>query len=333
MLRYLILTILLSVTIPVLAQESSAYQTAIDYSNAHRADALLIYRDGELLVETYNRRYDSNEPHRLNSGTKSFTCAIAVAAIQDGLITSFDERISNTITEWQGDPQRENITLRDTLSLTSGLEGGIFGFRRADDWYAQALETDLIGTPGEQFAYGPVNFFVFGEVMQRKLSGETVTDYLDRRIFQPIGITGITFDRDNDGNPDLAGGGYGTARQWAKFGHLILNQGVWEGVPVLDSELLNECFYGTQANPNYGLSFWLGYDGQQFESTDMVRRNADIPELPADAVLGQPDIIFASGANHQLLYVIPALDMVIVRFGRRAQGWNDSEFLSLVTEG
>jgi len=45
------------------------------------------------------------------------------------------------------------------------------------------------------------------------------------------------------------------------------------------------------------------------------------------------DVIFASGANHQLLYVIPALDMVIVRFGRRTQDWNDSEFLSRVTEG
>ena len=80
------------------------------------------------------------------------------------------------------------------------------------------------------------------------------------------------------------------------------------------------------------------YDGQQFESTDMVRRNAETPEFPADAVLGQPDVIFASGANHQLLYVIPALDMVIVRFGRRTQDWRtqdwtDSEFLRLVTEG
>lgn len=99
------------------------HRLAAAYSAQHRGIALLVMVDGQILFEDYPGRGHPNRAHELASGTKSFSGVMAVAAVQDGLL-SLEEPLAQTLTEWQGDPWRSQINLSQLLHLTSGIPGG-----------------------------------------------------------------------------------------------------------------------------------------------------------------------------------------------------------------
>jgi CubicO group peptidase (beta-lactamase class C family) len=183
---------------------------------------------------------------------------------------------------------------------------------------------------GERFQYGPTPYQIFGEVMRRKLvaAGKDgdVLAYLRTRLLDPIGLTVGRWQRGRDGNPLLPHGAYLTAREWAKFGQLVLQDGVWNGRQLLPRGFEKELFPGTRANPAYGLTWWLGVD-----VPPDVRR--DIRQLGSNlqGVAGVPElkgIVMAAGALKQRLYVLPELDLVVVRLGRSGpRQFDDGEFL------
>jgi len=318
----------------VSAQESATgslnFEAAAAFSAEDRGDAVVVMIGGEIVFEEYQNDYDPDVPHILASGTKSFSCAIAVAAIEDGLIASLDERAADTITEWSGDEQRSLITIRQLLSLTSGLQNSEpSAARNEEDMFADAVDAPLFAEPGEIFQYGPTNFFVFGEIMRRKLGDEPLSDYVQRRLFDPIGLEVGHWGADNAGNPDLAGGLWLTPEEWLKYGQLVLEGGQWQGAQILDPALLAECFTGTQANPHYGLTWWLSYDLTDVPPP-MTRQSPEPGILPDGVTLGEtmPEIIFAGGAFGQRMYLFPARDTIVLRLGRQRGNFDDSAFLS-----
>lgn len=128
---------------------------------------------GEKIVfEDYQNGHRADEPWMLASGTKSFSGVMLAAAIEDKLVKSFDEKVSDTITEWKTDPWKSKITIRQLLSLTSGMDGGQIG---RVPTYAEAITKTLEADPGTRFEYGPVPFQIFGELMTRKLKPKKKT--------------------------------------------------------------------------------------------------------------------------------------------------------------
>lgn len=321
--------------LPVFAQsDDSPYRLAADYSRIHNGGAFVVYEAGELVFEEYHNGYEGVRLHVLASGTKSFVCALAGAAVDDGILT-LDERVSDTLTEWQADPEREAITIRQVLSLTSGLWGAeeVLQGQITPDKAATALRVPVMFAPGERFQYGPSNYYIFGELLRRKLDGEDVVAYLQRRVFDPIGLTNILIVRDKADNPNLAAGGATTAREWAKYGLLILNEGVWDGEQILSGDTLRECFMGTNANPYYGLTFWLQYDPENLVELEPLALESPEPSpLPDEIVPGdtQPRILIAAGAGKQRLYIIPERDLVVVRLALQDPTFSDADLLTLI---
>lgn len=168
-------------------QHADNYRAAADYSKSVRGLSLLVIRNGKVVFEEYHNGHSSSEKHMLASGTKSFSGVMCAAAIEDGLINSLDEQVSETIVEWKNDRRKSQITIRELLSLTSGIETGPNG---RPPKYSDAVKFDTRFDPGTTFEYGPVPFQIFGEVMRRKLASrnESVLDYLKQRIFVPIGL-------------------------------------------------------------------------------------------------------------------------------------------------
>lgn len=287
----------------------SRFQPAAEYLRSCNGHALLVYRDGQLVFEEYFHGHTRDQPHRLASGTKSFVGVLAVMAASDGLL-KLDEHVADTLTEWQADARKSQITIRQLLTLSSGIAGGevgdVPGYREA----VRLAEAKF--PPGEKFQYGPVPFQCFGELLRRKLEPrkETVETYLHRRLLDPIGLKPSAWRKDTDGNPNLPSGALLTAREWAKFGQLALNQGAWEGKQLVSEKLLTECFRGTKAHPTYGLTFWLNA--------------AD--ERPRDLVM-------AAGAGKQKLYLIPSQRLLIVQFAEATRRFQERELLRLVMEG
>lgn len=193
--------------VPVRAQEQARYRAAADYSREQRGDAVLVMKGDRVVFEEYQNGYDGRRPHMLASGTESFSCALAAAALEDGLLTSWDEPAARTLTEWAGDPRRSRTTVRHLLDLSSGLAPSqeLLQGPRVGNKNLAALSIPLLSAPGERFRYGPSHYYAFGELMRRRLEprGEGVLAYLERRVFNPIRMQTGRWAQDSAGNPNL----------------------------------------------------------------------------------------------------------------------------------
>jgi CubicO group peptidase (beta-lactamase class C family) len=201
------------------------YRRAAQYSEANNGRAMVVMRSGQVVFESYYPGVNPERGRFLASGTKSFSCAIALLGMQDGLL-NLDEPVANTIVGWRLHPQKSQITIRQLLNLTSGITGGE---SQIIPTYADAIRAPLTAAPGERFQYGPIPFQIFGEVMRRKLEArgiaKTPLEYLNLRLLQPIGLKYDRWTRGQDGQPRLPSGAMISAREWAKYGVLILNRG------------------------------------------------------------------------------------------------------------
>ncbi len=313
MLASLAASILTLSTAPSAAQLAEASK----YSADHNGISFLVLFQDKVIGENYPNRGSANNASELASGTKSFTGIMALCAQQQGLL-KLDERASETITEWKDGPKKD-VTIRQLLSLTSGIPGGkgVMAGGRVPS-YSEAIQLDSKFAPGTRFQYGPTPFMCFGEIMRRKLlpKKESVTEFMERTIFKPLGMSHGIWRKDTDGNPHMPSGAHFTAREWAKLGTMVIH----DGKGVLKPGTIETLMHGTKANPSYGISWWLPSQGGV--KPDGFRKWNWPSGLPQD-------VWVAAGAGGQRLYVIPSRDLVVVRQAtiRLADTFDDGDFL------
>jgi CubicO group peptidase (beta-lactamase class C family) len=266
-------------------------EAALAYAERHVLHGLAIDVAGTLVFERYANGYDAEKPHALYSGTKSFWGVTAAAAHDDGLL-DLDETVAQSIPEWAADARRARVTLRQLLALTSGI--GFGGLGSAVPPYDKAIATPIKDEPGQKFTYGGIPLQVFGAVLARKLASRRLTphEYLRARLLDPIGLNVGSWRSLKDGTQPLPTGAFISAREWRKFGRFVLEGGRWNGKALVRETSLAPCFIGSNANPRYGLGWWL--------------RPIDLPA----------GIVHASGAGGQAMYVIPSERAVVVKFGQ-----------------
>jgi CubicO group peptidase (beta-lactamase class C family) len=315
------------------ALNAASMKAAAEYSAARRGVALLVIQNGQTIFESYPRNHSAEEGHKIYSGTKGFWVLAALAAEEEGILR-LDERVADTIEEWRSDDRKKQITIRQLLDFTSGLEPmSLLHGDTVADRDAVALRLPVVARPGERFIYGPASLQVFDELFRRKLafSRETPTGYLERKVLGPLGLGPQEYKRDRAGNPLLATGFRMTAQQWSRMGRLILSG----GAPVLSQRSLSQSLRGTNANPAFGMGFWnnrsAGPNAREFDIEDMLEHDWWKQEwrdtcLCRDAPV---DTIASIGSGYQRLIVIPSMDLVIVRLGKNAR-FSDGEFLRIL---
>ena len=248
--------ILTTLLVGVIASESRndpRFHAAGEFSEKARGIAMLVLLDGKVVFEAYSNGGAAMRATELASGTKSFSGVLALCAVEDGLL-QLDEKASDTLTEWRDDPARRDITIRQILTLTSGIPGGESALTTGRvPSYAEAIAIKAVAAPGRKFSYGPNPFQIFGEILRRKLTArdETVTQYLARKILDPLGIKPARWRLAATGQPNLPSGAALTARDWAKFGEAIR----LDAKGILPAGKVAGCFRGTEANPGYGLTW------------------------------------------------------------------------------
>jgi CubicO group peptidase (beta-lactamase class C family) len=307
------------------------YQLAAEYSAARSGHVLLVLQDEAVVLEAGQNGHAPDEPHPLHSASESFWGLLAVAADSDGLL-DIDEPVTLTIGEFEGHPWKRDIRIRQLLHFTSGLEPGVHALRpdRTPNLYERAIALEMVSRPAERFQYGPSHLFVFAEVLRRKLAsqGDDPLDYLKERILDRIGLAVARWDRDDAGNPDVAFGANLRAREWAKLGILLKNRGVWQGETAVAPEAVEAVLQGSAASPEFGLALWRNVSRD--EAGGNRSRSVPAATFYPD---GLPDMVVAAGVGNQRLYVIPSLDLVVVRFGEIDRRWRDQEFLGRLVEG
>lgn len=321
--------------------DSAGCREAIAVSTSQAGLSVLVLRDGRIICEDYANGGGVDKGHEIWSGTKSFTGIAAAIMVKDGML-SLDERVSDTIAEWKSDPVKSTVTIRQLLSLTSGIgnEGQPGG--RAPG-YAKAIATGFTAKPGELFQYGPQSFQVFGELMQRKLKARGLEPdsraFMKSRILDPIGMVWTDWRRTPEGDALMPQGSSFTAREWSKFGEFIRAGGVANGKMLVDPKAFKELFIGTKANPAYGISWWLPNATNAPDvvtaSIDLVRHSTELPR----------DMVIAGGAGNQRMFIVPSCKLTVVRqaefdpaaalaagggdraAARRERTWSDFNFL------
>jgi len=311
----------------VTAPDRARCEAAAAYSESHGGQAMVVLHDGKVVFERFANGGASDRRQMLASGSKSFVGVAAAAAVEDGLLR-LDDRACEALTEWRTDPRKSRITYRHLLSLTSGLTpAGVGASVRGPAWDA-VVAMPAVAEPGERFAYGAFHLIAFACALERRLKGETFEAYLKRRILDPLGITLEWRFRCADGRPQVGGGAFMTARDWATFGEWMRQGGRWKGRQIVARERLAECLRGTEQNPAYGLTWWLCKPVPQdlLRSIPLLRR--EMGDITGSGWLPD-DLYLAAGAGKQRLYVLPSLRLVVVRMGGLvgSLGFRDTEFL------
>jgi CubicO group peptidase (beta-lactamase class C family) len=300
-------------------------RAAAAFSAGQGGKSFIAIQNGQTVFEQ-----NAGEPRKIYSGTKAFWNLAALAAAEDCLLT-LDERVSATIPAWRNDPRKARVTIRQLLDFSCGLDPVFYLHNNnPGDRDRIAIGAPIVASPGSAFIYGPSALQVFHQVLKEKLRGESPTHYLERRVLHRLGLGSQRYLTDSAGNPLLAAGWYLSAREWARLGQLVLAG----GAPVVTPGSLGQCWRGSPANRAFSLGWWnnrAAPGGREFDFEDMLvpkwqRQNWSGAVLCRDA---PNDLVACVGSGYQRLYVIPSLNLVVVRQSAGGR-FSDARFLRVL---
>jgi CubicO group peptidase (beta-lactamase class C family) len=301
----------------------------------HLIHSLLIVKDGALVFEEYfdgrdvdffgedlllgdtlnlvERHFTRDDLHHCASVTKSVTSQVFGIAMDRGHISGTDATMFSFFPDYAylRSPEKDQISVRDMLSMTSGLpfdentypiaddRNDAFQLYFSEDPIAFVLSQDVAYPPGTTYQYNSGTTVLLGEII-RRAAGESLTSYAEEHLFSPLGIHSYEWARmpEAPGVSYGAGGLYLRPRDMAKIGQLMLQDGAWAGRPVLSSEWVRRSVTeeimvldGGDAE-GYGFQWKLGR-------------------------FGGTDAYWAAGWGGQYIVVFPDQDLVFVQTGGR----------------
>ena len=259
---------------------------AMDYAfqDGNFTGAVIVIRNGYIVAERYADDRMATDLVTSWSVAKSFTSALIGKALDEGLISSLDQQVSEFIPAWK-DSDKEVITLRQLMTVKTALElldGG--DFYGEEDQLQVSIDRNLIGQPGEQlYTYSNSDVMLAGEVV-RSSTSMTPKTYLDQKIGSVIRFSGEWW-QDTKGHILTYCCLDSTARDFGRFGLLFARNGEWEGQEVLSDSWITEST-APALSGQYGFYWW-----------------------PA------PNTGFtALGVQGQIVAVYPVEDLVMMRF-------------------
>lgn len=274
--------------------------------------AFLIVDNDELVYERYVGGADPDARQTSFSVAKSFVSTLVGIAIDEGLIASVDDPVTNYIPELaERDPRFERISLRHLLTMTSGIryEEQPLPLPWGDDvntYYGTDLrdlaltETEILGPPGGAWLYNNYNPLLLGLVLERA-TGMSVSEYMATRLWQPLGAEADatwSLDSKDSGFEKMESGVNATPADYARFGQLFLHDGEQNGTRIVSKDWVREATTTETSGAPAG-NYYFADNYQYFWWIDTVR----------------PGRFYALGNFGQYIYVAPDAGTVIVRNG------------------
>ena len=264
--------------------------------------AFVVLHKGDIVAERYDNGITRETQLLSWSMGKSFTNALAGIMAKDSLV---DIHAPMDIPQWQADG-RKDITLSDLMQMQSGLEWNEdYGNRsdvnlmlhREEDMGLYALSKPLEHEPGTFWYYSSGSTNIVMRYLRGKFpSDEAFLTYMRERLFAPLAIANPHFEPDMSGTPVGSSYLYVTARDFARFGQLFLDDGC-----IGSQRILPEGWVDYTVSPasgsegGYGAFFWLN-------------RNNSYPDAPED-------MFSCNGHDGQMIFIIPSKELVVVILG------------------
>ena len=286
---------------------SDAVRRLVDFGAENNMDSLLVVRHGKLVVDAYYAPYRAGMKHLINSATKGVTATLTGIAIQDGLLKTVQQPIMDFFpaqTAARRDTNQKAITLEHLLDMTSGIDWkepldglpeSMFQMGRSPDWTAFILDRPMAHPPGTTFNYNSGNSQLLSNVLTQATGGSAEA-FARKRLFGPLGITDVLWQKDPQGHSTGGFGLYMHPRDMAKIGYLYLHSGTWQDQQLLPPQWSYKVFHpivdmgmGDKPTFRYANGWW------------------SIPER---------NVYMAVGFHRQLIMVLPKQDLVVVTTGR-----------------
>ena len=295
---------------------------------AHRTTGLILVRRGRIALEWYAAEWSADRPHGTASMAKALVGGVSLAlAMNDGRISP-DDPASKYIPGWSADPRKSRITIRELATHTSGIADaeqdgipheqlpgwkGDFWKRVPDPFSIAVRQAPVMFEPGTQYAYSNPGMAALAYAVTAALRGGDIRTLLKERVLDPLGVPerhwsiGYGQAYEVDGLKLYAnwGGATFTARAAARVGQLMMLQGRWNGRELIRRDVVKQVLTDqgmprpprgpADPAPASGLAWYTNTDGVW-------------PEAPRDAFAG-------AGAQHQVIVVVPSLDLIVVRNG------------------
>jgi len=306
--------------------DSAALEATLDWAfddealeRPQNTRGVVVVHRGRLVAERYADGWGPYTPQISWSMGKSIASALTGVLVEQGEYAPDDPA---PVPEWQGpeDPRR-NIRIVDLLRMSSGLDFDNFGLDPDASYVAanehfriyfdgvnvhlHAINQPQRYEPGAVWRYrnsDPLSLMYIARRAVEARGGDFLT-FPQRQLFDRVGMRSMVLETDAWGNFIVTGYDFGGSRDWARFGLLHLNDGVWEGERVLPegwSELVSTPAPG-DGSRGYGGLFWLN-------------RGGAMEGVPADAY-------WAAGYMGQRTLIVPSRDLVVVRQGPSPGGF------------
>lgn len=271
------------------------------FAPGKNTQGVVVVHRGEIVAEWYAPGAGPDSWAGSWSMAKSFTSATVGIAIDQGKIRSVDEPMATYLPEWAGGVHKD-VKIRDVLQMSSGLQWDeAYDNIESDidkmvltqpDQLAFAADRPQANEPGKVFSYSSGDTMLLSGVVQQA-TGRPLAEFAKRNLLDRIGIQKIDWWR------DVAGHTLGyccidtTSRDFARLGLLYLRGGRWGDQQVVPAQWVKDSVRpAEQSKGEYGYQWWT----------------FDVPGVPSD-------MFAAIGVDEQYIYVVPSLDLVVVRNG------------------
>jgi CubicO group peptidase (beta-lactamase class C family) len=276
--------------------------------------AIVVIDHGRLVAERYSMGFSATSPLLGWSMTKSVLAGLVGIFIKEGQLTL--DRSAGWSDAHDG---RERIRIADLLSMTSGLRfnegyGAVSDITRMlylqPDTAGFARNQPLEHPPGEVWSYSSGSANILSRIVQDS-AGKLGAGVARAKLFDPLGMTSATLETDEDGTLVGSSYMYATARDWARYGQFLLQEGVWQGQALLPAgyvAMMAKPVASSEGQYGHGLVWLWGSD-------------AAVPGKNPDTAFGIPaDTFWMEGHDGQSIAIIPSRQLVIVRLGLTPRG-------------
>jgi parallel beta-helix repeat protein len=302
--------------------DSAKLDMMLDALVSRDTQGLVIIRNDRIVAERYAPGHTSSQRHNVGSLAESLLGGMSLlVALSDGRIRP-EDYAWKFIPGWRDNSQKSRIQIRHLASHTSGIEDAsgpeewkqAFWKRVVSPFSIAVNEAPTLFSPGNDFAYSNTGIAALTYALTASLRNGPERDIytlLKKRIMDPIKVAENQWSIGHGKAPELDGmklhaawgGASYSTRAVAKLGRLMLRKGNWDGLQLTQASWVDRMVSSVAGQFDSGLCWWTNHNGQW-------------PSLPRDAYAG-------GGAGHQVLLVVPSLNLVAVRLGHKLMDEQD----------
>lgn len=276
-----------------------------DYLDQTNTNAFILLIDGKIVIEKYFNSFTKDNSSSWGTSSETLAAFLVGIAASENLLSTEDLSIKYLGDNWSSGLAEfeKEVKLKHHISMTSGLQ--------RNSPFLSCITPEclkLTKQPGTEWEYNEANFPIILKVIE-KASNQTVNKYLFEKLRATVGISG-SFDKKNNNGYFVS-----NARSMARFGLLLLNEGVWDSLAILgSSDFFKQMTSPSQSlNASYGYLTWI--NGQ---NSFVNPKNSTI-EKSSISKVAPKDLYTSIGVDDQLINVVPSQKMVWIRLGEASK--------------